>query len=199
MYRPDWPLRTERLVLRPWEAADLEAMYEIHRDPEVCRYLYNEPLTLEQTQERLTRRITLDALRQEGDWMGCAVTLASTGVLVADASLAWVSAAHRQGEIGFTVHPAHQGRGYATEMSRPLLAFCFEVAGFHRIVGRLEARNTGSARVLEKLGMRREAYLIENEWVKGEWQSELVYAMLAAEWETTGDTRDEPARAHDKR
>jgi RimJ/RimL family protein N-acetyltransferase len=49
-------------------------------------------------------------------------------------------------------------------------------------VGRLEPRNTGSARVLEKLGMRREAHLVENEWVKGEWQSELVYAILAGEW-----------------
>jgi RimJ/RimL family protein N-acetyltransferase len=158
-------------------------MHEIHRDPEVCRYLYNEPLTLDQTRERLTRKITADALRTEGDWMGCAVTLASSGELVADASLAWISATHRQGEIGFVVHPAHQGRGYATELARPLLAFGFEVCGFHRIVGRLEARNTGSARVLQKLGMRREAYLIENEWVKGEWQSELVYAMLAGEWD----------------
>lgn len=190
MYRPDWPLRTERLVLRPWEAGDLEAMHEIQRDPEVCRYLYNEPLTLEETRERLTRKIATDAFRNEGDWMGCAVTLASTGELVADGSLAWTSESHKQGEIGFAVHPAHQGKGYATEMSRPLLAFGFEVVGLHRIVGRLEARNTGSARVLTKLGMRREAYLIENEWVKGEWQSELVYAMLAAEWEISV-TREE--------
>ena len=52
----------------------------------------------------------------------------------------------------------------------------------HRVIGRLEARNVASARVLEKLGMRREAHFIENEWVKGEWQSEYVYAMLAEEW-----------------
>jgi len=182
MHRPDWPLRTERLLLRPWEDGDLAVMYEIHRDPGSARYLYEPPLTLDQTRERLQRKITLDALRREGDWMGCAVTLADTGQLVGDASLAWTSEAHKQGEIGFIVHPAHRGKGYATEMSRPLLGFGFEVAGFHRIVGRLEARNTASARVLEKLGMRREAYLIENEWVKGEWQSELVYAMLAGEW-----------------
>ena len=50
------------------------------------------------------------------------------------------------------------------------------------MIGRTEARNAASARVLEKLGMRREAHLIENEWVKGEWQSELVYAMLDREF-----------------
>ena len=71
------------------------------------------------------------------------------------------------------------GEGYATEASRPLLDFAFGPLGLHRVIGRLELRNGGSARVLEKLGMRREAHLVENEWVKGDWQSELVYAILA--------------------
>jgi RimJ/RimL family protein N-acetyltransferase len=80
------------------------------------------------------------------------------------------------------VHPAHQRKGYATEAARPLLDFGFGTGGWHRVVGRTEARNIASARVLEKLGMRREAHFVENEWVKGEWQSELVYAILADEW-----------------
>ena len=63
-----------------------------------------------------------------------------------------------------------------------MLSFAFERVGFHRVIGRTEARNIGSARVLHKLGMRREAHLVENEWVKNEWQSELIYAMLAGEW-----------------
>ena len=63
------------------------------------------------------------------------------------------------------------------------MARCFEHFDLHRVCGRLESRNAASARVLEKLGMRREAHLIENEWVKGEWQSESVYALLAREWE----------------
>jgi RimJ/RimL family protein N-acetyltransferase len=52
----------------------------------------------------------------------------------------------------------------------------------HRVVGRVEARNAASARVLERLGMRQEAYMIENEYLKGEWQSEIVYALLDREW-----------------
>ena len=60
-----------------------------------------------------------------------------------------------------------------------MVALAFETYDVHRVFGRLEARNLASARVLEKLGMRREAHLVENEWVKGEWQSELVYALLA--------------------
>jgi RimJ/RimL family protein N-acetyltransferase len=92
------------------------------------------------------------------------IALRKTGQLVADVARLWASEAHRQGELGFVVHPAHQGRGCATEASRPLLAFAFETLGLHRVVGRLEPRNADSARVLEKLGMRREAHLVENEW-----------------------------------
>jgi RimJ/RimL family protein N-acetyltransferase len=96
--------------------------------------------------------------------------------------LHWVSREHGLGEIGFVLHPDHHGRGYAAEAARPLLEFGFAEVGLHRIIARLEARNAASARVLEKLGMRREALLIENERVKGEWQSELDYAMLDREW-----------------
>lgn len=63
-----------------------------------------------------------------------------------------------------------------------MLDWVFGTAGLHRVIGRTEARNIASSRVLEKLGLRLEAHFIENEWVKGEWQSELVYAILDREW-----------------
>jgi hypothetical protein len=72
------------------------------------------------------------------------------------------------------------------EAGRVLLRLAFEDLGLHRVIGRLEARNTASARVLERLGMRREAHLVENEYVKEEWQSELVYAILDREWAGSG-------------
>ena len=80
-------------------------------------------------------------------------------------------------------HPEHHGRGYATEATAELLRLGFEELGLHRMYGRLDARNSASARVLEKLGMRHEAQLVENEWVKGEWTDEAIYAMLDREWE----------------
>ncbi len=182
MLAPDWPITTERLLLRPFEPADLDALHAIYADEAVVRWLYSGAQTLEQTRELLARKIAGGALRGEGEWLSAAVALRSTSELVADVSLLWASESHRQGELGFAVRRTHHGRGYATEASRPVLAFAFEMLELHRVVGRLEPRNTGSARVLEKLGMRREAHLVENEWVKGEWQSELVYAILDREW-----------------
>jgi RimJ/RimL family protein N-acetyltransferase len=106
-------------------------------------------------------------------------------VFAGDVTLTLGPPEHRQAEIGFVFDPAHQGHGYATEAAEAVLALAFGPYDLHRVYGRLEARNVASARVLEKIGMRREAHLVENEWVKGEWQSELVYALLAREWLTS--------------
>ena len=89
-------------------------------------------------------------------------------------------------ELGYLLTAGTQGRGYATEASREILRLAFEDLGFHRVIARVEARNTASAALAERLGMRREAEFVENEWIKGEWQSEIVYAMLAREWTGTG-------------
>src|SRR5262245_18162099 len=179
---PDWPLVTERLLLRPFAPDDLDALYEIHADENNVRWLYNEARTRADVEELLQHKIAGASLAHEGEWLTAAAVLNATGELVCDVSLLWASQQHRQGEIGFIAHPAHQGHGYTTEAALPLLRFAFETLGLHRVVGRLEPRNAASARVLEKLGMRLEAHLVENEWIKGEWQSELVYAMLEREW-----------------
>ncbi len=179
---PDWPILTARLSLRPYADGDFDGLYAIQSSDEVARWLYNDALDQEKTRDLLARKVRGSALEAEGDWLSAAVTLRDDGELVGDVALQWVSELHRCCEVGFSFNPAHQGRGYATEAVRALLPFVFETMGCHRLIGRTELRNFGSARVLEKLGMRLEARLIENEWVKGEWQSELDYALLASEW-----------------
>ena len=63
-----------------------------------------------------------------------------------------------------------------------MLRLGFDDFGLHRVIGRIDARNTASARVLERLGMRREAHFLQNEMIKGEWTDEVVFAMLEHEW-----------------
>ena len=178
--QPDWPLRTERLILRPWQDGDLDAFSEIHCDPEAARWLLNEPR--DEASVRTHFEVKKNGvLLEEGDWMSCGAWAGDD--LVADISFHWVSAEHRTGEIGYMTNRRFQGSGYATEAARAILDWAFGEAGFRRVIGRLEPRNTASARVLEKLGMRKEAHFVENEWIKGEWQSEAVYAILEREWE----------------
>ena len=176
------PLETERLLLRPYTGGDFEALYAMRSDSEVARYLYWDPQTEDDVRQTLAKKIASLSIRAEGDVLALAAEHRSTGDLVADVILHWMSREHGLAEIGYVVHPDHAGRGYATEAARPLLAVAFDVLRLHRVIGRVEARNVGSARVLEKLGMRREAHFVENEFVKDEWQSELVYAILDREW-----------------
>ncbi|GAA2906917.1 GNAT family protein [Streptosporangium fragile] len=182
MLKPSFPIRTARLILRPYTPGDLDALYAIQSLPQVARYLYWEPRDREQTRQSLEAKMAQTALLEEGQTLTLAAELAATGELIGDGMLNWCSRAHRGGEIGYILHPAHHGRGYATEMGRVLLELGFDGLDLHRIVGRLDARNEASARVLERLGMRREAHLVENEFVKGEWASEIDYAILQREW-----------------
>jgi RimJ/RimL family protein N-acetyltransferase len=169
------PISTRRLLLRRLVPEDFAALHTMESRADVSRWLYWEPRTEAEVRAGLARRISWPPEH------GVTVGIDAGGELVGTVSMT-VTPEHRQGEIGFIVHPDHGGHGYATEAAEAMLDYAFAAYALHRVCGRTEARNTASARVLEKLGMRREAHLVENEWVKGEWQSELVYAVLATEW-----------------
>jgi RimJ/RimL family protein N-acetyltransferase len=179
---PEWPLETSRLTLRPFVADDLDAMHAMRSDESVVRYLYEDRFSRDETRDLLERKMAGAAWSREGDWFSVAAVERASGLVVGDVALHRLSDRDRTAEIGFLFDPRHQGKGFATEAAHALLEWAFGAGGLHRVIGRTEARNVASARVLEKLGMRREAHFVENEWVKGEWQSELVYSMLEREW-----------------
>ena len=157
-------------------------MHAMRANPEVVRYLYGEVQTLEETRTSMAQKIAAPAWIKEGDWLSAAAVERESGLVVGDMAFHWVSERDRTAEIGFVFDPRHQGKGFATEAARALIDWVFVIAGFHRVIGRAEAKNAASVRVLEKLGMRLEAHFVENEWVKGEWQSEVLYAILDREW-----------------
>lgn len=179
---PALPLRTERLVLRAFTLEDFDALYAYQSRADVARFLPWGPRTADEVRTALGTKIDHTSITSEGDFLALAAVRADTDELIGDFILGWVSAEHGLGEIGYIVHPDHAGHGFATEGGREMLRLAFEELHLHRVIGRLEARNTASARVLEKLGMRLEAHLIENEYFKGEWQSELLYAILDRDW-----------------
>lgn len=182
MLEPTYPLRTPRLDLLPYQPANLADMREMHTREDVVRYLYWDVQTEDELRAALEQKLGRTALRQEGDGLNPVAVLRETGEVIGDAALLWVSERHGTGEVGFVLKPEFQGQGYATEMAAEMLRMGFEEAGMHRIIGRCDARNVASWAVLKRLGMRREAHLVQNEWVKGEWCDELDYAMLAEEW-----------------
>ena len=179
---PRYPLKTRRLLLQPFGPGDFEAIYAIERRADVMRYLYWEPRTRDEAHASLDRRLAMTGIDDHADALRLAILLAGTDTLIGDFSLRMRNREHRQGEIGFMFHPDHHGQGYATEAGRAVLELGFGSFGLHRIAGSCDARNTASARLMERLGMRLEGSLRETELVKGVWCDELIYAILADEW-----------------
>jgi RimJ/RimL family protein N-acetyltransferase len=176
------PVRTERLALRLFTPVDLDDLHAYQGLPEVARYLYREPLTREQCAQSLSRRAGGTAWAEDGDDLVLAVCPVGEARVAGEVVLKLASARARQAEIGWILNPAYAGHGYATEAARATAGLAFAELGVHRLFARLDVLNTGSVSVCERLGMRREAHLVENDLDDGRWGSEYVYATLAREW-----------------
>lgn len=174
--------RTARLLLRPFKARDLDDVHAYRSIPAVNRYLYSDPYTEDETAENLARWIGQDAIEEDGQSMALAIVLPEEDKVIGEVDLKLLSSRHRQAETGYILHPAYQGRGYATEAAGETLRIGFEEQGLHRIQAECDARNEPSRRVMERLKMRREGHFRHNEIFKGEWGDSYVYAMLAEEY-----------------
>ncbi|WP_086819532.1 GNAT family N-acetyltransferase [Allokutzneria sp. NRRL B-24872] len=175
-------ITTERLALRPFTPDDVDDVLAYQRLPEVARHMRWAPRGREQVRLAVEQLVQEDELREEGDCLSLAVVLAETATVIGQVELVWRSAEHRQGEIGYIFNPAHQGRGFATETARAVLRLGFEELDLHRIFGRCSARNTASAALLARLGMRREAHFIGTALDEDGWREEYVFAMVEDEW-----------------
>lgn len=178
------PVRTERLLLRPLRLGDADDHARYQGDPEAVRYLRWPVRTPEESREHLEQRLPSTRLAADGDVVVLALEPVDgplAGRMIGDLTLIAASVAQAAVEIGWVLHPEAQGRGYATEGARALLDLAFGRLGAHRAVAQLDDRNTASARLCERLGMRREAHHLDDEFSKGEWTSTLVYALLERE------------------
>jgi len=180
-----YPLTTERLVLRQFTPADLDPYYAYQRLPETARYLLGGPRSYVQCMARIAKYIE-DPFAGPGDWATFAVERAGQPGLVGELALKWNSGGKPDngvgpellGEIGWTLAPEARGQGYATEGARAVLDLAMDTLGFHRVEARLDARNSASAAICERLGMRREGVLRDNMYLKGEWTSEAIYSVV---------------------
>lgn len=177
----DFRGETERMTLRPYALEDFDAFHDLHSRDDVARYL-PWPTRDEEASRAALQRHQRPRLEKDDDGMTLAAFAKDSGRLVGEVVLFLRSVEHRGGEVGYVLHPDFWGRGLATEGAGVVLQIAFDVMRMHRVIARIEARNTGSARVLERLGMRREALLVKNEWFKGEWSNEADYALLDEEW-----------------
>lgn len=182
-------LETPRLILRPFEEAELEAFAAYRSDPDIARYQgWLAPYSHAQAVSFLAE---MKALQPgiPGEWYQIAIERKGQAGLIGDCAFQVLADNPRQAEFGYTLARAHQKQGYATEAVKRLLEYLFDELNLHRVIAYCDVRNRPSIRLLEWIGMRREAYFVENSWFKGEWVSEYLYAMLQREWIKTLSTK----------
>ena len=182
-----WPKRTERLLIRPVTEDDFEQMWQIRRQESVGRWMGSAS----QDFDTFTEFIGAE------ERMGKTLVIERDGALIGDLMLApetpWaqVEVADQvegvQAEIGWCIDPAVGGQGYATEAVRELIRASFEELGLRRLVALCFAANEPSWRLMERVGMRREAHTVKESLHRnGEWMDGFSYALLAVEWRSRG-------------
>jgi RimJ/RimL family protein N-acetyltransferase len=176
------PIETERLILRFNEEGDLDDTFAFQGRDDATRWVTFDTRTREEVAEVLERRKPWRTLEKDDDALIFAVVERASGRLIGEMYFFARSMADKHAEIGYIFHPDVHGKGYATEASRAVLAIAFDHYGLHRVSAECDVRNPASYRVMEKLGMRREAHFVEHMWFKGEWSDSYVYAILDREW-----------------
>ncbi len=176
------PLHTPRLILRPFRAADAEALAAYRADPEVAKYQSWAPSFTVLDAVVLIADMGHIKLGQPGEWYQVAIEERATGVLVGDCAVCVSAGDERQAEIGFTVARPYQGQGFAGEAVGRLLDALFVEFNLHRIQAICDVDNHASAKLLARLGFRREGHMVEHIWFKGRWASEYFFALLRREW-----------------
>lgn len=147
---------------------------------DVVRYMPADPLTEDAAQAFIAERITATSITADNDRIILAIE--HYGRVIGELVLKAGSLTDRQVEIGWVLSPGYQGRGLATEAARELLVMAFGELSMHRAWAQIDPRNLASARLCERLGMRKEGHFRQDMWFKGEWGDTAIYALLAAEW-----------------
>ncbi|MGE5542741.1 MAG: GNAT family N-acetyltransferase [Bacillota bacterium] len=174
-------IQTSRLILRRFRPGDAATFYDYRSDPDVSRYQGWKPRSVEEV-EAFIEKVSVLHPNTPGTWFQVAVCRRDSGELIGDCGMRFPADDDTQAEIGFTIAPAHQGRGYATEAVTAVLEYLFGVLKKHRVYGSVDPRNTRSIALLTRIGMREEAHFVKSIVMNGEWADDVIYAILDEEW-----------------
>ena len=182
---------TARLCLRPFRAEDLPALVAYRSAPEVARYQsWDETYSMADAEEFLAGQNGL-VFGEPGAWMQLAAVDRSSGALRGDCAVKVLTDQPATAEVGVTFAPEHQGSGLGTEALAAVVTKLFGDHNLHRIYAETDDRNHAVHRLLERLGLRCEARLVDADWYKGEWTTLRIYGLLRNEWQRVAGSAPE--------
>jgi RimJ/RimL family protein N-acetyltransferase len=175
-------IETERLLLTPLQLSDAKDLLYYRSKPDISAFLSWKPQTIGEAEEYIRKAHLISANTPES-WYQLAVRIKDSGALVGDIGLHFLGPQNQQVELGYAVSDAYQGKGYATEAIKAVLAFLFTTYTKHRITASVDPQNSKSIQLLKRVGMRQEAHHLKSLWIDGEWVDDIIFAVLREEWE----------------
>ncbi|MEN9603766.1 MAG: hypothetical protein RLZZ06_1033 [Actinomycetota bacterium] len=175
-------LETERLFLRFLESGDVDDLLEYHSHEESIRYIPWDVRDRDFVVDWLTRAATYNGIEEGQPGLLLAMVDKASGKVIGQINSEMTDRENRTVDIGYVSSPNFRGRGFVHEALEAIITHLFTVEKVHRIIADIDIRNSASIKVVERLGFRREATFIENDYFKGEWCSMHLYALLSREW-----------------
>jgi RimJ/RimL family protein N-acetyltransferase len=172
-------LETKNLILHPLTVEDAPSLFSYRSDPSVYRFHNWKPTTVDEAVRFIEKSSFSDVL-QTGHWNQLGIYLNETHQLIGDLGIHPFEA--EQTEIGFTVSPHFQLKGYGAEAVSRVLKYLFMENKFYRIIARTHPENQGSISLLKKLGFRQEGHFTKSTYIDGVWQDDLFFAILDQEF-----------------
>lgn len=176
-------IKTERLRIRPLTQNDLSDFYAYRSNPEVAKYQGFDVMTMEQAKAFIIENATKH-FGKTGEWVQYGIENTGKQKLIGDCAIKLSQNDKRIAEIGMSISPSEQKKGYAKEALLGILSFLFDTKNRHRVVETVDAENTAAINLLKSTGFRQEGHFIENIHFNGKWGSEFQYAMLKREWDS---------------
>ena len=174
-------LHTGRLLIRNLNLSDLRNFHAYRSNPEVTKYQGFDVFTEKQAEDFIKEQAGKE-FGKPGEWVQYGIENKASGQLTGDCAIKLDGNDTRLAEIGITISPNEQKKGYAKETLLAILDFLFSRPGFHRVTETVDAENTASIQLLKSVGFRQEGHFIENIFFKGKWGSEYQFALLKREW-----------------
>ncbi|UCC78535.1 MAG: GNAT family N-acetyltransferase [Candidatus Zixiibacteriota bacterium] len=173
------PIITDRLVLRRFTYDDTQDILEFVSHPSVARIVKEIEATEVGVKKYIHKKESYK-LFEKDKCFDLAIERSEDCKVIGMLTL--IRKNHMQGQIGWSLGVEYRGLGYATEAAKALIEYGFSILGLHRIYADTTSENSASWRVMERLGMRKEACLKEAEFRDGKWLDFLTYGVLASEW-----------------
>ncbi|MEL3971417.1 GNAT family protein [Rossellomorea oryzaecorticis] len=178
---PEHLLSIERLKLREMKESDWKEVHDYASLEIVCQYQPWGPNTIQDTRTFI-EEVLADKKMQPRTRFMFAIVLLDDNRLIGAAELNIRDSQHKNGEIGYIVHPDLWGKGIASEAAKLMIQLGFTHFHLHRIQATCDPNNIASSRVLEKVGMKREGVLRESIMIKSGWRDTAIYSVLESEY-----------------